>query len=111
MNVISTLPIPLYDLGRARDLVEAVQPVERTREPASKEEQAQEPVARRPSARAVADVLDREALLDASSRARGQLQDDRLARQSQRALSAYNDVALEQNRDLLVEVLGVNEYA
>jgi len=107
VNITPTLPIPLSDIGRARELVEVVQPVERVREPASEHER----VARRPSPQSALDVLEREALLDAYSQAHGQLQEDKLAPRSQRAVSAYNEVSLVQKRDLLTEVLGVDEFA
>lgn len=105
MNILSSQPDRPLQIGRASELIAAVQPVPRSPQAESEQQRA----AREPAPQ-VLDLVQREALMEhyadsapAFASAAGQ--------RAQRALSAYNQVEQGGQREQLAQMLGIDEYA
>lgn len=116
MNIVPYSSEPYYQPGRASELVSEVLPAARARDP-QRDERGQTSAATEQTQRlyrqaAVVSPLQREALIQQhqASQARAG-QPGYSSALGERALHAYNGVQQAQKRDLLDELLGVNEYA
>ena len=94
------------DIGRASELVAAVQPVKRAPEAESDRQRAA-----RDSSQQVLDVVQREALMQHYAENLQSQSPQPDERRAQRALDTYSAVALNDKRELLADMLGVSEYA
>lgn len=107
MNLLPAQPEAFYRPGRASELVAAVLPAARARAGASPEERAG-----RSTAEPVVDQLQREQLMAQYTEATGPRRDAAakglLAR---KAVDAYSRVSVVEQRDSLIEALGVSVYA
>lgn len=106
VNILPLLPDPYYAPGRANDTVSAVTPARKSPEPEEQRERAS-----RQTGAQVLDAVQREALVHSYTASQGTRREGYQPRHQQRALDAYSGVALQDKRELLVDLLGINEYA
>ena len=107
MNLLPVQPDPSHRAGRASELVAAVSPPARARAAASSEERAG-----RSTAQPAIDQLQRERLMAHYVEAAGRQQ--AIAGQglrARKAIDAYSNVSVVDQRESLAEMLGVSVYA